>query len=316
MSSPRFSIIICNYNCEKYIFDRLQSIDKEVRSIDEVIIVDDGSTDGSVEIIESFISDRSNFKMIRHEVNQGVIKSGNRGLSVAMGDYVGWWSADDKILPGIIDHIADVIEQFPQAGLVTTETVFEPVNTTRPARVYRFQMDNEIGFLSPEAFIQENRRQYFWLSSIGMLTRRDLLIEMGGWQEDLSWLSDWFSSYVIAMRYGVAYISVPYSVCREDDGSFGRNAFSDPATRECVIRRFFDILREPSYRDIRRGIYRAPLILTYAFGEWGLKILLMRPADWDLLFVSLLHLLKHRLAAKFGFITMREELLSRNSNVE
>ncbi|MUL37296.1 glycosyltransferase [Gloeocapsopsis dulcis] len=105
--TPLVSIIIPTFNAEKYIKEAIESAISQSWSNKEIIAVDDGSTDHSLEIIRSF-GDR-----IRWEtgINQGAPISRNRGLELAQGEYIKFLDADDVLL---LDCIEKQVAQVSQ----------------------------------------------------------------------------------------------------------------------------------------------------------------------------------------------------------
>lgn len=101
---PYFSIVIPLYNKEKYIKRTLKSVLKQTFTNFEVIIVDDGSTDNSSEIIKS-IND-SRICLIQQE-NGGPSKARNRGIQEAKGEFIAFLDADDEWLPGKLEKQYD-----------------------------------------------------------------------------------------------------------------------------------------------------------------------------------------------------------------
>ncbi len=92
----KFSIVIPVYNAEKYISRTLQSIQDQTYTDFEVIMVDDGSTDDSPDICETFVDKDSRFKLIRKK-NAGVSAARNTGIKEAEGDYILFIDSDDWI---------------------------------------------------------------------------------------------------------------------------------------------------------------------------------------------------------------------------
>lgn len=90
------SVIIPCYNCEDYIYDCIQSVHNQIDDSVEVIIVNDGSTDNSLKIIKSFITDnpKNSFHVISQE-NQGLSAARNTGIKVATGSYIALLDGDD-----------------------------------------------------------------------------------------------------------------------------------------------------------------------------------------------------------------------------
>lgn len=101
MSNPIISTIIPLYNAEKYIARCLDSIlaqDMDAGKL-EIIVVDDGSTDGGAAIVDRYATKHSDIRLIK-QANGGVSSARNRGLKEASGDYVHFVDADDALIVG------------------------------------------------------------------------------------------------------------------------------------------------------------------------------------------------------------------------
>ena len=107
----KLSVIIALYNNRIYIKDCIDSIYRQSLSEDEfeVIVVDDGSTDGGGDWVERNYSNRPNLRVIRHDVNKGLGETRNTGLNNAKGDYLHFVDADDFILDGSYRYLIDNI---------------------------------------------------------------------------------------------------------------------------------------------------------------------------------------------------------------
>lgn len=93
VEQPRLSVLMCVYNGDQFIEEAVQSILVQTYSSFEFIIVNDGSTDRSAEILSSFGDPR--MKIINNEVNRGLIRSLNIGLDAARGELIARMDADD-----------------------------------------------------------------------------------------------------------------------------------------------------------------------------------------------------------------------------
>lgn len=112
----RLSIIIPLYNVEKYISQCLTSIvqSNEVDpTIYEIIIVDDGSTDKSLSIVEDFASTQNNIRIVRQK-NKGVSKARMNGLSISKGDFIWFIDSDDYLISGAINTVLQLLERYPE----------------------------------------------------------------------------------------------------------------------------------------------------------------------------------------------------------
>jgi glycosyltransferase involved in cell wall biosynthesis len=114
----KFSIIIPAYNVENYLPDCLLSIQKQSFRDFEVLIVDDGSVDGSGRIAKEFEEHDSRFKVIQKE-NGGVSSARNRGLEHATGEYVWFIDGDDYIHPESLAYLTAIYFMHPDADYVT-----------------------------------------------------------------------------------------------------------------------------------------------------------------------------------------------------
>jgi glycosyltransferase involved in cell wall biosynthesis len=106
------------YNKEQYIQRTLNSVQRQVVTDYEVLIVDDGSTDGSAAAVEPFLNDRR-FRLIRQQ-NTGEGGARNRGLREAAGSITAFIDADDEWLPSHIQSILNLAALFPTAGFYAT----------------------------------------------------------------------------------------------------------------------------------------------------------------------------------------------------
>lgn len=98
---PKISVLMPAYNCESTIVEAIESILKQTFDDFELIIINDGSTDKTLEKIKQF-SDRR-IKIINNEHNFGIIKSLNIGLSVALGEYIARMDSDDISMPNRLE---------------------------------------------------------------------------------------------------------------------------------------------------------------------------------------------------------------------
>lgn len=102
--APLFSIVVPVYNTAEYIEQCVRSILLQDFTFFELILVDDGSTDGSSILCDEFASKDARVKVV-HQENSGVSVARNRGLDVAIGRYVWFCDSDDWIEPGALGII-------------------------------------------------------------------------------------------------------------------------------------------------------------------------------------------------------------------
>ena len=106
---PKISIIIPCYNQENYISECLNSVVAQTFKDYEAIVIDDGSTDDSVEVIEKYTKKYENIRLIKQK-NQGVIAARNNAIKQAKGKYIYPLDGDDIIANTVLEKSYNAIE--------------------------------------------------------------------------------------------------------------------------------------------------------------------------------------------------------------
>lgn len=104
---PAVSIIIPIYNTEQYLADCLESVLAQTFADFEAIVVDDGSTDGSAEIIRKYANRDSRFVSV-HQENKGLSDARNAGIDIARGNWITFVDSDDVIQPQFLETLLDI----------------------------------------------------------------------------------------------------------------------------------------------------------------------------------------------------------------
>lgn len=114
--APLVSVVIPAYNCERFIADALDSVFKQNYPAIEVLVVDDGSTDGTRDVVARY---GRAVTLIRQQ-NSGAAVARNEGMRHARGDYVALLDADDLWLPGKLQLQVDYLERHADVGMCCT----------------------------------------------------------------------------------------------------------------------------------------------------------------------------------------------------
>ena len=159
---PKFSIIIPVYNVEDYIDRTLQSIMKQTYQDYEVIIVDDGSTDHSMDFVKKYP-----FKVI-HQKHEGVSVARNIGVEKAKGEYLVFVDSDDFIEKDLLKNLAKNISDQPDLVRFQVQTVTDQGEVTKYEEIPFFNKNGEDAFslLSKYHFVENAwcytyRRKYY-----------------------------------------------------------------------------------------------------------------------------------------------------------
>lgn len=128
---PLVSIITPAYNAEKYIAETIQSVINQTYKNWELIIIDDGSTDNTSKIINSFKDKRI---LLSYQKNQGVSVARNLGLSLVQGKYITFLDADDILPPRSLEVRVNYLELHPNIDLVDGKAIVKNVILTKTIR--------------------------------------------------------------------------------------------------------------------------------------------------------------------------------------
>lgn len=258
MTLPLLSVCIPNFNHARYLPCAIRSLLSQSLLPDEIIIVDDASSDNSVQVIEKLAREHPRIKLIRNPVNQGCNRSINIALAQACGKYVFALAADDYVLPGCFEKIVAQMEQHPDAGACLTWLQgVDPDGNVLSQRDLPNYHSHETHvhirtptFLSPARVLRRLKRQAWFVNGGPMVFRREVLLEMGGYNVQLGYAADGFCSYFAALKYGLVYIPEKLIAFRQIRGSSGDAGSRNPETASQVHKRSLALMREDRFRTV------------------------------------------------------------------
>ncbi len=204
------SVVIPLYNKGPYIARAVASVLSQTFQDFEIVVVDDGSTDGGGDVVREI--DSKKIRLLRQS-NHGVSAARNVGISEAKGDLIAFLDADDEWKPGFLEKIVYLRGKYPRAGAYATDVVSIQADGTQKVRNLEiFEGDAEDGII----------QNYFKVASKLPLTSsstavpKRVLSEVGGFHlfEELS--EDVDTWIRIALRYPVVWCGDPLSILHKD----------------------------------------------------------------------------------------------------
>ncbi len=205
-ASPTVSVLIPSYNHARFLPIALQSVFDQTYRDYEIVVVDDGSSDESVAILQSY-GDRIRLFV---QSNRGTYPTLNRLIVESRGRYLAILNSDDMWAPTKLEKQVPILERQPEVGLVHTGGYFIDGEG-------RIQPGNPLGFEWPrtpsgniiEALVRHNK-----IIASSVLVRRECFERLGGCREDLFGSGDWEMWFRIALEYDIAYIDEPLTMYR------------------------------------------------------------------------------------------------------
>lgn len=199
------AIVVPNYNHAAYLPQSLASIAAQTHPPDEVLIIDDASTDNSLSVISKFIARHPNWQLIKHKVRLGVVAGQNEALRHLKTDWISFLGADDLLHPTYIEKAIRRAMDSKTPNLVCgCAELFGNVgaNKLRPAVLPSLKPR----YISSDEFrrLLDTGDNYF----VGTvcLYRRQVVLESGGFDPSLESLSDGVLGRQLAIRGGFYFI--------------------------------------------------------------------------------------------------------------
>lgn len=210
--NPRFSIIVPLYNKAPYVRKALDSIVSQTFKDWECIIVDDGSTDESLQIVEDHIretmSDERLAIRVIHQANAGVAAARNNGVKASHGEYVCFLDADDWWEPTFLEEMDSLISEYPDAGIYASNYIYYKPGKTHVA------LNLSRGYINyPEAYA---KNLVMPVTSITTCMPRRVFDEMGGFPLGIKLGEDFLLWAKTALHYSIAFCKKPLAYYNND----------------------------------------------------------------------------------------------------
>ncbi|MCL4551930.1 MAG: glycosyltransferase [Candidatus Marsarchaeota archaeon] len=209
---PRVSVIIPAYNCQRFIEETIESVFSQTYSDYEIIVVDDGSSDNTKDILQRY-SDRVTYV---YQENGGVSAARNRALALSRGEFIAFLDHDDLWIPEKLERQVSVLDSSPSAGLVYSDCYYIDANGSIIGKYTDYI----------EAFRGNVFRQLFICDFIPFLTvlaRRSAIDAVGYFKVGWAIAEDYDLLLRIARAYPVEYLSLPLAKYRKHSGNMSRD---------------------------------------------------------------------------------------------
>lgn len=205
---PRVSAIIIVFNGETYIAEAIESVLAQDFVDWELLIADDGSTDRTGDIVQSYVDARpERIRLIRHpdKGNHGMSATRNLGVAEARGEYVAFLDADDVWLPPKLSEQVQLLNAHPTAGLVYGRTLiwneWDP-KSGRKDYFYSLGVEPDALHGPPRLFFQLLENVHQTPTTCNAMMRRAAMLEVGGFDPSFR---DMFEDQIFFAKLLLAY---------------------------------------------------------------------------------------------------------------
>ena len=235
MHSPTVSILVPNYNHERYLPERIESILNQTYTDFELILMDDYSVDTSRHILESYTTD-SRVRLVFNDQNSGsTFRQWHKGFAIATGKYLWIAESDDFADISFLETMVDIMEKDPLIGLVYCNSIIVNENSCAIGDM----ADWKHSFFKTRRwnsdFINEGVdeiKDYLGTSctinnASAVLFRSEAIRQCGGIDDSFRYAGDWLMYIKIALRYRIAYLSASMNYYRDHSLNASKNAESN-----------------------------------------------------------------------------------------
>jgi glycosyltransferase involved in cell wall biosynthesis len=265
------SIIIPCFNYAHYLPASVDSVLNQNYPHYEIILIDDGSSDGTWQIMESYAAQYPHVRIFKNEKNEGIFKANNRGWREARGRYLHFFSADDLYHPSCLSKVMQLFDTHPHLGLVCTDIGYfreDPQTTVAKKLLESCQ--------KPKLFARHEmlplfQSTNFWIPGLTCVVKREILQKYGHLDPKLENISDWFCFHKIALFEGVGYIPETLISMRLHDQTYTSRVKRDKKRRRATYRYLLKHLAKQ--QEVCEQFKKAGL-LSFIFHElhWKLRL--------------------------------------------
>jgi len=262
---PKVSVVIPTYNRAHLIGETIRSVLDQTYRDFEVIVIDDGSTDNTCDIVSAF--------SVRYhqQVNLGAPAARNKGIELSSGEYVAFLDSDDVLLRRALERGIFILDSYPEAGFSYGQAYL----VDEKGRIVGLKKSSFLDrscIVDGKELVKETLSTYRATLS-AVMVRRSCLDKVGGFKEVMQNFAEDLDLIVrLAKRYSAAYIAEPLVNYRVHPGSVSRNVDPKAAERayhlilkeifeDAAISPYFEPWRSRAYSNYYR------IIASYAYGK-------------------------------------------------
>lgn len=255
---PTLSVVLPNYNHAHLLPRALDALLAQTRPPDEIIVVNDASTDDSIAVIERFAARAPSIRILRSERNFGAVAALDRGLKAATGTHVYFAAADDWVMNDFFEIALNAFEENPRLRLFCGEVQVVDGPSNRPAAirpavrpVYRAR------FLSSDDVRRLLAQSDNWILTGAAVLRRDAIDCAGGFSPNVGSFSDGLLLRKIALRYGFFFApKVVMTWCVYPDSVSRKLVSQLDRAQEALTTVTAYLSRDPTFPDWYRPLFR------------------------------------------------------------
>lgn len=253
--SPTVSVIIPTYNRATLLPRAIDSVIAQTYTDWELIIIDDGSTDDTTAVLESYANKLGDRLRVLNQTNTGPCSARNRGINASRGRLLCFLDSDDEFLPNKLARQLELFDLRPELGFVYSDSACIDTDGRRHDSVFRNFAPHARNVPSTEIapnlntcstdFFEILLREYFISTIVGMV-RREVIGDSIRFQPDPAYAEEWLFYLKAARICRVGFVDEPLCLHHQTPGSIARtdahrNTLGRRATLRAMLNSFDDL---------------------------------------------------------------------------
>lgn len=263
------TVVMPAYNAEDFIELAIASIKNQTYPVKEIIVIDDGSTDSTYEIVKELMKDHKALKIIKQD-NKGASAARNIGISKSNSEWLLFMDADDECSSKLIEiYIKEIRKSGKHNEISAVYSAYQQIDeqSTIISTVLRGEK-----FTGNEGFCNIIKRNTI-ISPSGVLVKKSAIIEMNGFNTSIKYVEDvdlW--TRLLGNNHIIEYIDEPLSFIRRHNSNTTSSMGTSHEAEKAILNQYgLEIIKEKlfsrDYSPLENALDYADFLLRYK--EWG-----------------------------------------------
>ena len=273
---PTLSVVMQNFNQGELAIESIKTVFKQSQPASEIIILDNSSTDKSLEILSQMQKQNSQVKLFKNTQKLEVPENQNQLVEFAQSEYLYFLTPGDLLRPDFFKKSLLLLSNFPGAGICFSDfTQFETMNGQ--SFDYRFGWSQLPVYFFPEELVTQLPGEQLPLHS--SIIKKEFLEKAGGFSKEFKWYADWLNLHIIAFRQGAFYIPEPMVTFRHSHNSYLEAGKRNLKIQRMVLQELIKKMNSSNVSDVLPYFVRSCLFSN--FDQEIIQSVLSNPKMWN-----------------------------------
>lgn len=261
------SLVVASYNHAGFLARRMNSLISQTYAEIEILVIDDKSSDHSVEVLRQY-KEYPKVRLVYRKENGGWVQVSNDGLEMSQGKYVLFANCDDDCDPRMIERLVDALRKHPSAGIAFCRSLLVDENDKVLGDDFTVREPAFRKRCADDALLSGDEASRFLLHSCvipnlsAALFRRECFAKVGNLSSDYRVCGDWDLFFRVATCYDIAYVAEPLNRFRQHKTTI-RSVIKNRVIFEEYLRLLLGQVRGLNLSGVERACYRTHVMYLW-----------------------------------------------------